>query len=139
MRELLLILMAAMAASLSAAPAEAQESMNHSGRIAAIDLFKRRVALERRALGIFPTGQAKEFVVTAETEIVGRDGAQPIRLGELAPGDRVRIEYAVDHDRNLARSIRLQEPTAQRSAAPSAQPDAEHPLPPEAHPAPVPR
>lgn len=137
---MLIAMLTGMAVAVSLSPAAAQgQEMTSSGRVASIDLFKRRVALEERAFGVFPTGKAKEFLVTAETGIVGRDGKQPIRLGELAPGDRVTIEYAVDRDRNLARSIRLQEPAVQQPVARSAPLDAERPLPPEAHPAPAPQ
>jgi len=88
-----------------------------SGKVASVDLFRRMLTVESK--GLFSPAQTKTFVVSGETEISGREGQQPLRLNELHPGAQVKIEYAVEGSKNVARSITLQE--SARESQPQAQ------------------
>ena len=105
-----------------------------SGKVASVDLFRRMLTVESK--GLLSPAQTKTFVVSGETEISDREGRQGLRLNDLSPGAQVKIEYAVEGSKNMARSITLQEsarasqpqaqgpdPTSER--APRAEPSAE--------------
>ncbi len=104
-----------------------------TGRVASVDLIRRMLTVESK--GLFSSAQMKTFVLSGETDISDRTGRQQLRLNELQPGAKVKIEYAVEGNKSVAHSITLQEaaqgtqPHAQASdptseQAPRAEPSA---------------
>lgn len=87
-----------------------------SGKVESVDLFRKMLTVESR--GLFAPAKTQTFIVSGETAISDRGGRQDIRLNDLPAGARVKIAYEVAGDKNIARSIVLQDPS--RGARPPA-------------------
>lgn len=93
-------------AGVAAQPAlQSAKPLQASGTIVSADPWKKLVRVEEKRLGLFPTGAPKDFVVNAETAISDRSRQQSLRFHDLVDGASVKIEYAVENGKNVARSI----------------------------------
>lgn len=90
-----------------------------SGRIASVDRLRRTLSVDQRMLGILPAGR-REFILNAQTDIADAD-RNPVTLGALQPGDRVKVHYANERDQDIAHEVIVHK-SLPRASAPEAAP-----------------
>jgi len=74
-----------------------------TGRISAISPERQELLLKEDQPGLLATAATMPFAIVASTTIERRD--QPADLGDLQPGEYVRIRYTVEGGRRVAREI----------------------------------